>query len=258
MSDPHAAVPRGYRLIELGDTGSTNTEALAAFDEGDPGHLWITAARQLAGRGRRDRSWVSEPGNLYASLLLVDPAPAAQLGTLPLLVALALHTAIEKTTGGSGGALRIKWPNDLLLGGRKLSGILLESRKDKAGRLGVVIGCGVNCAHFPTGNAAYAATSLVACGYAVTPAQLFGDFAAMLDRMLSHWLNEGSFLPFRRQWLDAAAGLGAPIRVDMGSQILEGVFDDLDAGGYLIVRRPDGSRQRIVAGDLFFAGGRQS
>lgn len=253
MSDPHIAGLNGYRRIALGDVDSTNTEALAAFEAGDPGHLWITAQRQLKGRGRRDRPWVSEPGNLYASLLLVDPAPQSALGSLPLVVALALHGAIERATGGTGGRLKLKWPNDLLLDGRKLSGILLESRTDKAGRLGVVIGCGVNCAHYPKDNPLYPATSLAASGFEVAPERLFAELAAAFDGILGQWQARG-FAPLRKRWLEVAARRGEPVAVTMTGTTVEGVFDDLDAEGYLILRRPDGSRQRIIAGDLFFTG----
>lgn len=257
MSDPHIAGLSGYRRIALGDVDSTNTEALAAFEAGDLGHLWITAQRQLKGRGRRDRAWVSEPGNLYASLLLVDPAPAATLGSLPLVVALALHDAVETATSGTNGRLKLKWPNDLLLDGRKLSGILLESRTDKAGRLGVVIGCGVNCAHYPKDTPLYPATSLAASGFDVTPESLFAALAISLDARLAQWQAHG-FAPLRRHWLNVAARRGEPVSVTLAEKTVEGVFDDLDAEGYLILRRPDGSRQRIIAGDLFFSNGSHS
>ena len=114
--------------MALVDVGSTNAVALEQAVKGDKGPLWITAESQSAGRARRGRAWVSEPGNLYASLLLIDPAPQDQLATLPLVISLALHVALVAARPELEKRLKIKWPNDLLLDGKKLSGILLEAQ----------------------------------------------------------------------------------------------------------------------------------
>ena len=125
----------GVRLIAYDTLGSTNAEALARGRAGERGPLWITAARQTAGRGRRGNAWVSEPGNLYASLLLTDAAPAAHLPELCFVVALAVRDAV---CGGAPRSfrpkLKLKWPNDLLLDGAKLAGILIEA--ESVGRQG--------------------------------------------------------------------------------------------------------------------------
>ena len=113
----------GWRHLKLDDVGSTNAEAMQLAGEGDNGRIWVTAKSQSAGRARRGRSWDSEPGNLYASLLLVEPAPVEQMATLPLVVSLALHTAVVEACPELSERLKIKWPNDLLLDGKKLSGI---------------------------------------------------------------------------------------------------------------------------------------
>ncbi|MFM2278806.1 MAG: hypothetical protein RLZZ444_1037, partial [Pseudomonadota bacterium] len=139
-----------YRHVALDEVGSTNTYALEKARDGDPGLLWVTARRQTSGRGRRNRPWVSEPGNLYASLLLIDAvADLSSLAALPLAAALAVHDAVAAEFTWAPERVRIKWPNDILLDGKKLCGILLEGEKLPNGRHAVVIGCGVNIVHKP-------------------------------------------------------------------------------------------------------------
>src|SRR5438105_12858227 len=169
--DP-AAARSGVRLVSFETIGSTNAEALARARAGERGPLWITAGRQTAGRGRRGRSFVSEPGNLFASLLLTDPSPADRAAELSFVAALALHDAICQVAPVLAGRLELKWPNDLLCDGAKLAGILVEGESGSGRPLAVVIGIGVNCAHHPDGLS-YPATSLAACGVTVTPQRLF-------------------------------------------------------------------------------------
>ena len=139
---------------------------------GERGPLWITAARQTAGRGRRGNVWTSEPGNLYASLLLTDAAPAAHLPELCFVVALAVRDAVvRRRAGASRRELKLKWPNDLLLDGAKLAGILIEA-ESVGGKTATVAGIGVNCAHHPR-DIAYPATDLAAHGVSVAPDELF-------------------------------------------------------------------------------------
>src|SRR6266540_721448 len=123
--DPRATAA-GMRLVAHDVLGSTNAEALSLARQGERGPLWITAGRQTAGRGRRGRAWVSEPGNLYASLLLTDPAPAEHWPELSFVAALAIHDAVAEVAAAIRPQLAIKWPNDLLLGGEKFAGILTE------------------------------------------------------------------------------------------------------------------------------------
>ena len=110
--------------------------------------MWITAARQTAGRGRRGNAWVSEPGNLYASLLLTDAAPAAHLPELCFVVALAVRDALGSVAPELLSRLKLKWPNDLLLDGAKLAGILIEA-ESVGGKTITAAGIGVNCVHHP-------------------------------------------------------------------------------------------------------------
>ena len=231
--------------------GSTNVYAFEQAANGDAGKLWITARSQNAGKARRDRHWVSEPGNLYASLLLIDPAPSAALATLPLLASLALHKAIEKAWPDHGKDLKIKWPNDLLLEGKKLSGILLEAAHDKDGRLAVVIGMGINCAHFPD-NPLYPATSLKTQGLDIEPQQLFTHLAESMAQELRIWSSGAGFSIIRREWLDRAKGIGERIVARFPDSEVEGRFLDLDENGFLQLREDSGVVRQISAADIFF------
>src|SRR5262247_2040898 len=165
--DPRASAA-GVRLLAHDALGSTNAEALTLARQGERGPLWVTARRQTAGRGRRGRSWVSEPGNLYATLLLTAPSPSEHWPELSFVAALAIHDAIVEVAADLKPRLAIKWPNDLLLAGAKFAGILIEgeaSRGDQAdGDEGaVVVGIGVNCASHPA-DTEYPATDLAAAG----------------------------------------------------------------------------------------------
>lgn len=239
------------RHIALGDVGSTNSEAMARARAGDPGNLWVTARRQLEGRGRRGRPWVSEEGNLYASLLLVDPAPAMRLGTLPLVAAVAVYRALRPLFASTPQALAIKWPNDILVDGRKINGILLESESLPGGRMAVVIGCGVNCRHHPA-NPAYPATDLADCGIDMDPQRLFVALAHEMATTLLQWNRGAGFDVVREAWLRGARGLGERVTVNLHDGQVTGVFEDIDADGYLCLLTENGARRRISAGDLFF------
>jgi BirA family biotin operon repressor/biotin-[acetyl-CoA-carboxylase] ligase len=227
--------------------------ALEAARAGDPGNLWVTAARQSAGKGRRGREWVSETGNLYASLLLIDPAPVPKVGTLPLVAALGAHRALRPFFMANPQALAIKWPNDLLVDGCKICGILLESGILASGRMAVVIGCGVNCRTHPE-NALYPATDLAACGIEAGPEDIFPLLAAEMSRVLAEWNGGAGFADLREDWLLAADGKGGRVTVKWQDDEATGLFEDIDHDGYLLLN-VGGERRRISAGDLFFSTG---
>lgn len=243
-------LPFGYRALTLDEVASTNALALDKAREGEPGGLWIVARRQSAGRGRQGRTWVSEPGNLYSSLLLRDPAPPAHMGELPLVVALAVHDAVADVLPPNARPdLEIKWPNDLLLGGAKLSGMLIEGTIQPEGRI-VVVGIGVNCRHHPD-DTPYPATNLSAAGYAVAPMDLFERLAARLARRLADWQG-GGFERLREAWIARARGLGRPITVRLPGETIDGRFEALDGAGRLVLRTREGVIRTISAGDVFF------
>ncbi|WP_246272940.1 biotin--[acetyl-CoA-carboxylase] ligase [Oricola thermophila] len=245
-----AGVP-GWRHLELPSVGSTNAEAMALAATGDPGNLWVTAGEQTAGRGRRGRAWASPPGNLYASALLIDPAPLNRLGTLPLVAAVAVRDAIEACGTPSGTRLAIKWPNDILLNGAKCCGILLESQGLSDGHLAVVIGCGINIVSFPEPGL-YRATALNREGISATPSSLFAELAIAFEAALKLWDGGRGVVAIRERWLRHAEGIGGPIAVNLAKGRLEGQFEGIDADGALLLRTSDGTLRQISAGDLFF------
>lgn len=240
-----------FRRIALGDVGSTNTMALEAARAGAPGNLWVTARRQLSGRGRRGRPWVSEEGNLYASLLLVDPAPPNRLGTLPLAAALAVYRSLKPLFAATPQALAIKWPNDILVDGRKINGILLESETLPDDRMVVVIGCGINIAHHPA-NPAYPATDLAACGIVTSVEAQFSALSHAMSSIVTAWNRGSGFAMIREDWLRAARGIGEPVTVNLHDGAISGRFEDIDMEGHLCLLTANGGRRRISAGDLFF------
>jgi BirA family biotin operon repressor/biotin-[acetyl-CoA-carboxylase] ligase len=241
----------GWRHLDLPAVGSTNAEALAIASEGDPGHLWVTAGEQLEGRGRRGRGWSSPSGNLYASVLLIDPAPAANLGSLPLVAAVAVREAIAACGLPEGSRLHIKWPNDILLNGAKCCGMLLESRTLDDGRMAVVAGCGINIASHPEPGL-YPATALNREGIAATPATLFVNLARAMANALDTWDAGRGIGVIRRQWLENAQGVGQKITVNLANSQVEGLFEGIDAEGVLLLRTSQGTLLEISAGDLFF------
>jgi len=245
--DPRATAA-GMRLVAHEVLGSTNTEALSLARQGERGPLWITASRQTAGRGRRGRPWVSEPGNLFVSLLLTDRAPPEHWPELSFVAALALHDAVVELAGALKPRLAIKWPNDLLLAGEKFAGILIEGEGGHDGA--VAVGIGVNCASHPA-DTDQPATDLGAVGAQVSPPALFAALSAKMLGRLAQWNAGEGFATVRADWLARAAGVGEDIRVRLGDREVSGRFEALDEAGGLVLRSADGRRQTIAAGDVF-------
>lgn len=257
----------GYRVAAYSEIGSTNAEALGAARNGDPGRAWFVTAHQTAGRGRRGRMWATPRGNLAASLLMVgqfDPSVAASLG---FVAGLALDEALRRVApslafrisldgmdaGGAGGSdrLRLKWPNDVLLDGAKLAGILLEGEALGDRGFAVVIGIGVNVAHAPT-DLPYPATSLRDLGATVDAAGLFSALANAWAGVERVWAGGTGFATIRRLWLERAAGVGERVAVQLGSDVVAGRFETIDETGRLVVQMADGTRRTIASGEVHF------
>jgi BirA family biotin operon repressor/biotin-[acetyl-CoA-carboxylase] ligase len=245
-----AETSSGTRVVTLDAVGSTNAEALERARAGERGPLWIVARRQTAGRGRRGRRWVSEPGNLYASLLLSDPAIGSAVSGICFVAALALHDAILDVAHGLAPAqLELKWPNDVLLAGKKVAGILVEGISLDRGSVAVV-GFGVNCAHHP-GDVEFPASDMPASGYPIDLQSLFTALAGRMDARVAEWQRGENFAAIRSAWLARASGIGDPVEVRLTNRSIAGTFDAIDPSGALVLRHRDGTRETIAAGDVF-------
>ena len=249
MKDSMPSLPEGFFLRCYDTIGSTNDEARRLARDGASDGTLVWAAAQKAGRGRRGRPWQSPPGNLYLSLVLRPDVPASRAPQLGFVTALAVGDALDRLAG-PGLPLSFKWPNDVLAGGRKLSGILLESEMGVSGGLDfVIIGVGVNLASAPR-DLEYPATSLTDQGFpGITPAALLEAFAEQFARWAERWREDG-FAPVRAAWLRHASGIGEAIRVRLERLTLDGRFLDLDDDGALVLEGGDG-RRRIAAGEVF-------
>jgi len=243
------ALAAGVRLVAHDTLSSTNAEALVRSRAGERGPLWITATRQTAGRGRRGKVWTSEEGNLYASLLLTDAAPAPHLPELCFVVALAVRDAVVEVMPWLAPKLKLKWPNDLLLDDAKLAGILIEV-ESIGGATAVAAGIGVNCAHHPH-NLAYPASSLMAHGDAVMPDELLRALSGAMVTRLVQWDRGAGFAAIRAEWLKQAAGVGRDIYVRLADRQLTGTFETLDPLGRLMLRLPGGTLEAITVGEVF-------
>lgn len=240
-----------FRHEALGSVASTNTECLARARAGDFGSLWITADSQTGGRGRRGRAWLSKPGNLYASLLLIDPAPLERMASLPLAVALAVHGAIRQVLPPDAPPLEVKWPNDILIGRKKTCGILLEGERLADGRYALVIGIGINIRAKPD-DTAYPVTSLNDHGVFVSPPELFAHLFASMADMLAIWDEGRGIAGIVERWRAVACGIGEKITVNLPERSISGYFCGIDDKGMLILDRGEDGRMAIAAGDVFF------
>ncbi len=243
--------PAFYTVIHHDRIASTNDEAKALAESGAGEGTLVWAREQTAGRGRLGRQWVSRPGNLYVSLIVrprVHVAAAAQLG---FAAALAVGEACLEFAPAA--AIAYKWPNDVLLNGKKLAGILLESQTSSDGNLAwLVIGMGINLATYPT-NTDRPATALAVTGADVDPEAMLVALSRRFLSWYERWQGADSFAALRTAWLARAHGLGHTIRVSLPQSSLTGNFVDLDTDGALLLESGS-TKSRITAGEVFPVG----
>lgn len=243
----------GLNVLALAAVDSTNLEARRRAEAGEAGPLWITAEVQTAGRGRRGRSWSTGPGDLAATLLTTTSRPPAEAAQVSFVMALAVHELAASFAPPS--LVKLKWPNDVLLAGGKVSGILIDSGrlKEKDG-LWLAIGVGVNLAGAPSDleRPASAIADHLAGEAAAPPA---ADAALeRLDQAFTRWMQvwdaEG-FAAIAEAWTERAQGMGAPCQVRLDTEQFAGVAEALELDGALRVRLADGQVRRVSAGDVF-------
>ena len=243
------AWPFGYEHVHRETIGSTNDEARLLAASGETGPIWITADEQTAGRGRRERLWVSSKGNLMSTLLLNPQRPVAECAQLSFVSAIATADAVAHFAPEAD--VKVKWPNDVLANGRKISGILLESASAGAEPYFLAIGIGINLAHFPP-DTEFPATSLAALGVPPPPMiEALGQLAADFAKWYEVWRRQG-FVAIRDAWLVRAAGLGGRIRARLTMEETSGVFEGIDETGALVLRESSERLRTIAAGEVFF------
>jgi BirA family biotin operon repressor/biotin-[acetyl-CoA-carboxylase] ligase len=248
----------GYRLASFDQIGSTNAEAMSRARDGERGPIWFVTSEQTAGRGRRHRPWIAPRGNLASSILEVTEVSPAVAATLGFAAGLALEAALRtisveaalRSDGSDQLRFGLKWPNDVLAGGQKLAGILLEAEALQNG-LAVVVGIGTNVVAAPEGTPT-PATSLNALGIQIGAEELFKVLSDAWVEFRGIWDHGRGFAEIRTQWLQRAAGLGERVAIQTGSATLEGTFDTIDETGCLIVRTGEGKRVSVAAGEVHF------
>lgn len=240
-------------VLILDETDSTNAEARRRAEAGEVGPLWITARRQSAGRGRRGRKWESESGNLASTLLLLTHKSPAEAAQLTFAASLAVADLLDRYVPPA--LVTIKWPNDVLLDGRKTSGILIESGPAPSGGLWLAVGIGVNLNQTP-GETERPATCIAEhLNQGVASAPTVDEAAKALAETFGVWLDRWTtlgFQPILDAWTARTPGLHGPCTARLTNETLTGLADGVEADGSLRLKLPDGSLRVISAGDVFF------
>ncbi|GIU66101.1 biotin--[acetyl-CoA-carboxylase] ligase [Candidatus Phycosocius spiralis] len=230
---------------------STNDEARRLSEQGETGPLWLRSLKQTKGRGRRGRTWYSEPGNLFATGLITLECSPAEAANLSFVAALAVAEAIDHHVPQN--LVSLKWPNDVLIEGRKTSGILLESWQGANG-FHIAIGIGVNVLTYPHAmdqQITCVARHLLNGQPTVTVEILFEALRRHFQTWFDVWVEAG-FAPIAQAWLTRATGVGQPIMVRLQHETLEGRFLGLSMTGALQLEQRDGTIADVAAGDVFF------
>jgi BirA family biotin operon repressor/biotin-[acetyl-CoA-carboxylase] ligase len=236
-----------WRVQVLGTTPSTQDLVRSMADTGEPEGLAVQALQQTSGRGRHGNLWSSPMGNLYLSVLLRPAARPDKAAQMAFVAALALSDAIDEVIE-EGHAKTLKWPNDVLIDGKKVSGILLETKIDNHGRVDyLIIGTGVNIFAPPEG-----AASLDAIKKERLAVNTFRDI--YLDKLAYHykaWQDKG-FAQIRTAWLKQAHGIGQTMKIRLPESVFEGVFVGIDDNGALQADMGGGTIRTFTAGEVHF------
>lgn len=243
-----------FRSVTLDEVASTNTEAFERARGGERGPLWVVARRQTQGRGRSGRQWTSDEGNLHASLLQRLACSPGVVHQLSLVAGVAVVDAIGAAAGDRKlPGLRLKWPNDVMIGEAKCAGILAESQMDnRSSEVVAVIGVGINLVSHPN-DLQRATTDLAAHGVDAAPEEVLGLLAQSMQRWLGVWDCGNGFARVRAAWLGHGGRAGESLAVDTGKEKIAGTFVDLDADGALLMRDGHGARRRVTFGDVTLA-----
>ncbi|PPD57779.1 biotin--[acetyl-CoA-carboxylase] ligase [Dehalogenimonas etheniformans] len=233
----------GHTLFTYDSIGSTMDRAGELAHKGAREGALVIAAEQTEGRGRLNRKWISPPGSLYFSVLLYPPIE--KLPYLTMLAGLAVAEAIEECVAVQAG---LKWPNDVLIGGRKAAGMLVESSFSRGKQYAVIgVGINVNVDISTSPEITGVATSL--SEQAGMPVDSLNLLRAAIDRIESRYSNFDK-TALLDSWKARLITLGQPVKATMGEATIEGTATDVTDEGALIIRRTDGSICTVVAGDV--------
>lgn len=247
-------LPSLFNLVALDSVDSTNAEARRLAEKGPeetPEGTLIWAAEQTAGRGRRGRTWHSPKGNFYCSIVLWPDVPLKDAAQFGFVASLAVFDTIG-SLAQPGTEAHTKWPNDVLISGRKVAGILLEAQgaaSPDAEPDFVIVGVGVNLVDYPE-DVEFPATAMAEEGTHVLAPEFLDVFAKHFLAWTRMWVDEG-FPRVRKNWLWRCDQVGKNVEVRLANETLTGVFKDLDDTGALVLDTPDGPRT-ITAGDVYF------
>jgi BirA family biotin operon repressor/biotin-[acetyl-CoA-carboxylase] ligase len=251
MTDTPAGLPEGCKLLTLDEVDGTNAEAMRRVIASERGPLWISADRQLSGRGRSGRIWTSAPGNLFASVVATLDCQPAVAGQLSLVAGVAVIDAIRRA--GDVPGLRLKWPNDILVGMAKAGGILVESTSQPERPATVaVIGVGLNLVSAPD-DLGQGATFLARHGLALSPREALCFLAHTMEQWITIWDGGAGFGDVRQAWLERAGDIGEPLSINAAGGPVAGRFAGLDEKGALLLDAADGRQLSFAFGDVTLA-----
>lgn len=244
---PSSATPIQHHA----ELDSTNAEAMRMAASGKQGPLWVLADVQTGGRGRSGRAWVSAPGNLFASFLFTTPAPIAAAHQLSLVAGVAAFDAIAEFGLDQAAGLRLKWPNDILLGPAKAGGILVESSSMPGRRdLTAVIGVGLNLASHPQLDGRDVTHLRAHHAGIPSSVKVLAALDGALLRTLRLWDESRGFASVRSAWLARSGPIGERVSVETGSARLSGRFAGLNQEGALLVELDTGELRCCTYGDV--------
>lgn len=243
------SLPPGYRAAWFETVGSTNDEAKAGARDGAVDGSVYWSAHQTAGRGTHGRDWSTPPGNLAVSIIKRPRMPLALAPQAALVTAVAIADALPDL-GVSQDRVRLKWPNDVLVDGGKVSGILIEGEADGTSARWLVIGTGINLVHHPA-ETRHPATNLSALGLAVGPERALTAYLAAFDTWWGRW-RRYDFQVVATAW--RARTLHKPgdrLSLSVGGRSMQAVYRGLAPDGTLVIEDADGVEKRLASGEIF-------
>lgn len=242
------SVLRNYNLLTFEQVDSTNEECKRLARSGASGNFIVYSDYQTSGRGQKGRPWSSLPGNLHLSLLLESDKDLKKLTNLAFLTSVAIAEIIESIAPASS-KIELKWPNDVLIDGKKVAGILMESLK-VSGKQFMIIGMGVNILHTPD-VPERAVTSLAEeFGYTEDPQEFMVKLVNHFDDAYLRWQADEDFAIIRREWLARAFALNEVVTIDRGQQRISGLFRGIDEAGGIVIELASGEQYTMNFGEL--------